>query len=628
VRRIGAVVVLALAAAAPAGAALTLDTTFGYQGTVGIPHSTGTAVLALPDGRILVGGSNNGLLSLVRLMPNGSIDTSFGNGGVDELDCGQAGPALMNGITALGLAASGSIVVAGPSQDFGYFIALRKADGSGCDTSLGGQNLPGHILGPSSGSASSPTSMMVDGSGRISIGPIAAGNPAVRVDANGTGDGPPSPADLESIGGTTDILFQPDGSYFAALVTGANDLIVAHLLPSWTMDSSYGTGGLAQLALPDVQRSGAIVRLGDGSIVDVGSATGAVVAAHFLANGSVDTSWGSGGIVTIPLADPVHVGDAIVDSAGNIAAVGSQGSGAAPWILELGQNGSVVTPPTAIPGGFSGELALAPDGGLLAVSGVPNEAFVTRFGGSAGGGAPSAGGSSGGGSSTLPTGSGLPDLQLALTAESTVAPPVGSQLVYHVTVGDKPGAGGSFDVTTTVNLPAGFVVTKTYSDRGKGCSGMTPPLTCDLDWISPSVVGHITIWGTVGKAGPQTASASVHEGPGELNPADNSATLVLQPTTPLVAALRVRTPPELSGVARPGHTLVATKVRWNGAPTAVSYQWQLCLGPRCAPIHGATSLTLKLLPSYAGYDVRLVETGRNAAGALASSSKRLLVRKR
>ena len=93
-----------------------LDTTFDFDGRVFTALGTGDdeahAVAMQPDGKIVIGGfAVNGpkQLLLARFHPNGSIDASFGQGGVVRTTI-SAGDAEIN---ALALAPNGSIVVAG-----------------------------------------------------------------------------------------------------------------------------------------------------------------------------------------------------------------------------------------------------------------------------------------------------------------------------------------------------------------------------------------------------------------------------------------------------------------------------------------------------------------------------------
>jgi hypothetical protein len=122
---------------------------------------------------------------------------------------------------------------------------------------------------------------------------------------------------------------------------------------------------------------------------------------------------------------------------------------------------------------------------------------------------------------------------------------VGEQIVWHVTVGERVGSQSTFGVFADVTLPAGFSVTNTYADRGSGCSAAAPGLVCNLDWVSPANPGHVTVWGTVGQAGPQTLSVHVRHQGQEANAADDTASLTLQPAAaPFV-------PPVLPAPARP-----------------------------------------------------------------------------
>jgi hypothetical protein len=128
-----------------------------------------------------------------------------------------------------------------------------------------------------------------------------------------------------------------------------------------------------------------------------------------------------------------------------------------------------------------------------------------------------------------------PDLRVTLTANAATPPPAGSELVYFVKV-SMGNAGSASIVRLDLTLPAGFTVTRTYSDRGAGCSGTAPRLTCDVAWISPGTNTNVTIWGTVTQAGELDATATVTS-LFETEPAatfgDNTATLrILPPAAP------------------------------------------------------------------------------------------------
>ena len=91
-------------------AAGVLDQTFGNAGTILIPGFA-SQILTQPDGKILVSGTADlgagPQFSLVRINPNGTLDTNFGTGGT------VFGPAGSGVGGRLALLASGEIVQAG-----------------------------------------------------------------------------------------------------------------------------------------------------------------------------------------------------------------------------------------------------------------------------------------------------------------------------------------------------------------------------------------------------------------------------------------------------------------------------------------------------------------------------------
>jgi len=98
-------------AMAQAGA---LDKSFGNGGIflgqgAGLSNTTAAALAIQNDGDILVAGASNGLVAAVRLTPNGTLDSSFGNGGLATVNLGHGG-----GFSAVGavVQSDGQIVLA------------------------------------------------------------------------------------------------------------------------------------------------------------------------------------------------------------------------------------------------------------------------------------------------------------------------------------------------------------------------------------------------------------------------------------------------------------------------------------------------------------------------------------
>jgi uncharacterized delta-60 repeat protein len=118
----------------------TLDTSFNGTGKVttnfGSSYDFGRSVVVQADGKIVVAGtSNNGSINdfaLVRYNTNGSLDTSFGNGGKVTTDFGGSQDAGLSVVVQ----ADGKLVVAGYS---GYDFALVRYNTNGSlDTGFGG----------------------------------------------------------------------------------------------------------------------------------------------------------------------------------------------------------------------------------------------------------------------------------------------------------------------------------------------------------------------------------------------------------------------------------------------------------------------------------------------------------
>jgi hypothetical protein len=251
--------------------------------------------------------------------------------------------------------------------------------------------------------------------------------------------------------------------------------------------------------------------------------------------------------------------------------------------------------------------------------------------------APSSGGGGGGGGGA---GGVPPDLHVELTSNAATVPPVGSEVLYFVTVSTK-NVGASSETRLDLTLPAGYTVTRSYADRGPGCTGIAPTLTCNVAFISPGVNTNVTIWGTVGQAGELVATATVTglvETELAATLADNTVTLKISPPVQsgggggntgggnqIVTPSAVRAP-ALSGKPTTGSILRAVPATWSQKPTRVSYQWQLC-ATACVAIKNANSPTLKLLKRYAGKSVRVVVTARFPGATVKSASKKVAVKK-
>src|SRR6266542_1606848 len=246
-----------------------LDTSFGTGGKVVTDFGAGgdyaAAVAIQPNGKIVAGGdaqigSTLGF-AVARYNANGSLDSSFGTGGKVTTGFGGSQGAWIDGIA---LQKDGKIVAAGQGRSgttAAFGLARYNANGS-LDTSFGSGGLVATTFG--------------------------TGNTRV----NG-------------------IALQPDGKTVAAGFDNngtSYEFALARYNADGSLDTSFGTGGKVTTDFgfgADV--AWAVAVQPDGKIVAAGyaSATGRylIALARYNADGSLDTSFGSGGRVTTAISD-------------------------------------------------------------------------------------------------------------------------------------------------------------------------------------------------------------------------------------------------------------------------------------------------------------------------------------
>jgi hypothetical protein len=106
--------------------------------------------------------------------------------------------------------------------------------------------------------------------------------------------------------------------------------------------------------------------------------------------------------------------------------------------------------------------------------------------------------------------------------------------------------------------------------------------------------------------------------------AEGQDTATSNPTGVVTAARPVNTsPPSISGTARVGSTLQASRGDWAGAqPITYSYVWLRCstAGDNCSEIPGANDTTYELRDADAGRTIRVRVTARNDRGSTSAIS--------
>ncbi|HMA37944.1 MAG TPA: S-layer homology domain-containing protein [Chloroflexia bacterium] len=335
-----------------------LDPSFGNGGVVTTSFPGGfdlvfTAVQQA-DGKILVGGQSFGRAGLARYLPDGTLDPSFGQGGLVRWADGTPVP---GGLSAILVEPDGTILAGGD------LTVLRLLPDGRLDPSFGSAGIATAIA--IQAGCSSQTALQVEPDGEILV---ACSNPGVSFAAF-LPNGQPDLRFGDAGNGTQ---FTP-GPSFAALAFGAGgtlvgtgyaylpgppvryDLQLGRYLIGGTPDPSFGQGGVAQIAFADHSAFGlAIGILPDWRIVAAGrtTATDYYQPSHLAAwrltpSGALDPSFGGSGEVTRALG---------ADSQAWGLALGAGGT------LTLAGYTTATTGPTALPN--YALLRLAPNGTL------------------------------------------------------------------------------------------------------------------------------------------------------------------------------------------------------------------------------------------------------------------------
>jgi uncharacterized delta-60 repeat protein len=305
-----------------------LDPTFGSGGLVTTPAagSGARAVIVQPDGKILAAGGD---FTLVRYNANGTLDTTFGNNGLVQTAVGKYG-GVLNG---LALESDGKVVAVGDANmggKVGEEAALVRYNPNGSlDTTFGGGRHPSGIvltqlnMPGSNGIAA----VAIDGSGNIDVAGASAPTGGsdyftlLRYNANGTLDttfGPSKNGIVTTQVGTSaswanSLAIQPNGDIVLA---GTNDKgsIVTMALVRYTaagqLDTSFGSGGIVSNILPPGTtnaQGGPVMVLSNGLIVVGGESdagvggNGNLTLARFTSSGQLDTTFGNAGFAFDPV---------------------------------------------------------------------------------------------------------------------------------------------------------------------------------------------------------------------------------------------------------------------------------------------------------------------------------------
>jgi uncharacterized delta-60 repeat protein len=267
-------------------------------------------VLVQPDGKVVAAGwTANNQFAVVRYDSDGSLDKSFGRNG--EVFTSISGGSLDRAFT-MALQPDGKIVVAGltePRNTHNEDLALVRYNADGTlDGTFGAGGIvtqhfatqvnPAMDLAIDAGSSSQdPDAGKIVVAAQLNVGPVEV----VRYNTNGS---------LDSSFGSGDVSLNGMGIATAAVAIQSDDRIVvaatsngvttsqvglARLNQDGTPDATFGSGGF--VLTPPSSTIDSVTLQPNGQIVVAGHQVGGFVAARYNpGDGSLDTTFGNNGI--------------------------------------------------------------------------------------------------------------------------------------------------------------------------------------------------------------------------------------------------------------------------------------------------------------------------------------------
>jgi uncharacterized delta-60 repeat protein len=397
-------------------AANALDTTWGGTGKVVTdfgPRDGAADVAIQYDGKIVVAGGDSGgqqSIHLARYNLDGTLDNTFGSGGKVTTDFFSGG---VDSAEAIALQMDGKIVVTGTAGGNGFSVIRYNSNGT-LDSTFGQGGL---AFAKALGVQGKFNDVSIADDGKIVL--VGEQNlqathhdfVVTRLNPNGSldltfGNGGSVTTDFGLDEGAYAVTLQDNGkivvSGTASIATGGHNFALARYNVNGSLDTSFNFTGKAVTAFPSpaappesIAYDVAIQR--DGKIVAGGTSLGVgeVGMARYLPDGTFDTSFGANGTVILPGQDAAYAlaiqGDGKIIAAGTVQNPATSGDFG---LLRLTADG--LPDPTFGPGGriitdFNSTndrvtgVALQQDGRIVAVGsqtqadGVTSDFAVARY---------------------------------------------------------------------------------------------------------------------------------------------------------------------------------------------------------------------------------------------------------
>ncbi len=325
-----------------------LDPAFGNGGigryvfeTGGDPDQASAQAFARqPDGRLVIAGGSviryprSTKLGLMRLLPNGALDPTFGTGGIVLIE-----PVADERVIDLMVEPDGHILVGGDAAvgDHRQFIVRRLDAGGALDAAFG---LGGVVLTAPAPDTSNQLAALVrwsDGSiGAVGVAFAIADDASMTVATRLRADGQLD----ETFGGTGTVVLANGEWPVAAALTSDGRLVVAtasfgalRFLRDGTLDPHFGLGGLARVpfpgSFPGFAADAFAIALDDqGGVLMGGEAPSnhsfpySFALARLTTDGLPDENFGTHGITMTPIGETAVIIRLALQSDGRVVAAG------------------------------------------------------------------------------------------------------------------------------------------------------------------------------------------------------------------------------------------------------------------------------------------------------------------
>jgi uncharacterized delta-60 repeat protein len=276
-----------------------------------------------PDGKVVVAGLTNYPYDFIvrRYLPNGFPDSSFGSGGVVTSDFGSA----VDKAWAVAVQADGKILVGGEIvvAGVGTPAIVRYTDAGALDDEFG----VGGVVTLDTPFGSFVEGIGIQSDGKIIVLSVNAVVTRLRIDGSldsTFGTAGYSSTSLQYDQGADLVVMPDDRVLFVGTQLPGNSvssIVVARLRANGTFDTTFSSDGITTVSVPGEFDLGLDVALqADGKILAAGSTSrdslyppvDDLALVRFNSNGTLDQTFGNGGVVVHPLSDGEDMAAAVL----------------------------------------------------------------------------------------------------------------------------------------------------------------------------------------------------------------------------------------------------------------------------------------------------------------------------